>query len=263
QFPSPGMRQPCSRSSSSRASICWVSASSAPMSGVRTRTRRRDRWPWSCANRRTVPRISAKRSNERIPERAARSHPMTAFIHPQALCETSEVGDGTRIWAFAHVLSGAVVGRDCNLCDGVFVEGDVRIGDRVTVKCGVQLWDGVTLEDDVFVGPNATFTNDAFPRSRQKPAAFLRTTVERGASIGANATILPGVTIGRGAMVGAGAVVVRSVPRFAIVAGNPARIQGYADASGSRAPIAAAPGPAPASVYASEVKGVTLHCLPL
>jgi UDP-2-acetamido-3-amino-2,3-dideoxy-glucuronate N-acetyltransferase len=188
---------------------------------------------------------------------------MTAFIHPQALCETSEVGDGTRIWAFAHVLSGAVVGRDCNLCDGVFVEGDVRIGDRVTVKCGVQLWDGITLEDDVFVGPNATFTNDAFPRSRQKPEAFLRTTVERGASIGANATILPGVTIGRGAMVGAGAVVVRSVPRFAIVAGNPARIQGYADASGSRAPIAAAPGPAPASVYASEVKGVTLHCLPL
>ena len=102
---------------------------------------------------------------------------MTTFIHPQALCESAQVGDGTRVWAFAHVLPGAVVGRDCNLCDGVFVENDVRIGDRVTVKSGVQLWDGVTLEDDVFVGPNATFTNDAFPRSRQRPSAFLRTTI--------------------------------------------------------------------------------------
>jgi acetyltransferase-like isoleucine patch superfamily enzyme/dTDP-4-dehydrorhamnose 3,5-epimerase-like enzyme len=190
---------------------------------------------------------------------------MTSFIHPQALCESTHVGDGTRVWAFAHVLPGAVVGRDCNLCDGVFVENDVRIGDRVTVKCGVQLWDGVTLEDDVFVGPNATFTNDAFPRSRQRPSAFLRTTVECGASIGANATILPGVTIGRGAMVGAGAVVTRSVPRWAIVAGNPARITGYADAR--RAPAdPGTKGDATQPVAGKErssVAGVTFHRMPL
>jgi acetyltransferase-like isoleucine patch superfamily enzyme len=187
---------------------------------------------------------------------------MTSYIHPQALCESTHVGDGTRVWAFAHVLPGAVVGRDCNLCDGVFVENDVHIGDRVTVKSGVQLWDGVTLEDDVFVGPNATFTNDAFPRSRRKPPQFLRTTVERGASIGANATILPGVTIGRGAMVGAGAVVVRSVPRWAIVAGNPARIIGYSDAAGRQAEPASPRRQAP-DARESNVAGVTLYRLPL
>lgn len=154
---------------------------------------------------------------------------MSAFIHPQALSESSQIGDGTRVWAFAHVLPGAVIGRDCNICDGVFVENDVVVGDRVTVKCGVQLWDGVTLEDDVFVGPNATFTNDIFPRSRQQPESYARTVVARGASIGGNATVLPGVRIGAGAMVGAGAVVVRDVPDYAIVVGNPARITGYAN----------------------------------
>ena len=188
---------------------------------------------------------------------------MSHFVHPQALCESARIGAGTRIWAFAHVLPGAVVGRDCNLCDGVFIENDVRIGDRVTVKCGVQLWDGVTLEDDVFVGPNATFTNDAFPRSRRKPPQFLRTTVERGASIGANATILPGVTIGRGAMVGAGAVVVRSVPRWAIVAGNPAHIIGYADeAERAKHPAPVRSRETPAMQRASDVAGVTLYRLP-
>ena len=146
---------------------------------------------------------------------------MSHFIHPQALCESLHIGDGTRIWAFAHILPAASIGRDCNICDGVFIENDVRVGDRVTVKCGVQLWDGVTLEDDVFVGPNATFTNDAFPRSRQRPDHFARTLVERGASIGANATLLPGIVVGRGAMVGAGAVVLGNVPPHAIVAGNP------------------------------------------
>lgn len=150
-----------------------------------------------------------------------------ASIHPNALCESDAIGDGTRVWAFAHVLPGARIGRDCNICDGVFVEGDVVVGDRTTVKCGVQLWDGVRLGDDVFVGPNATFTNDPFPRSRQRPARFAETVVEDGASIGANATLLPGIRIGRGAMVGAGAVVTRSVPANAIVVGNPARIVGY------------------------------------
>jgi acetyltransferase-like isoleucine patch superfamily enzyme/dTDP-4-dehydrorhamnose 3,5-epimerase-like enzyme len=154
---------------------------------------------------------------------------MTVFVHPQALCEATEVGDGTRVWAFAHILPGARLGIDCNVCDSVFIENDVVVGDRVTIKCGVQLWDGVTLEDDVFVGPNATFTNDPFPRSKQYPHDFAQTVVRRGASIGANSTILPGLTIGQGALVGAGSVVTRDVPDRAIVVGNPARVTGYTD----------------------------------
>jgi acetyltransferase-like isoleucine patch superfamily enzyme/dTDP-4-dehydrorhamnose 3,5-epimerase-like enzyme len=150
------------------------------------------------------------------------------FVHERALCESDQVGAGTRIWAFAHVVEGARIGADCNICDGVFVEGGAVVGDRVTVKCGVQIWDGVRLDDDVFVGPNATFTNDSFPRSREWQQVPPPTVVREGASIGANATILPGLEIGAGAMVGAGAVVTRDVPANAIVAGNPARIQGYA-----------------------------------
>jgi acetyltransferase-like isoleucine patch superfamily enzyme len=150
---------------------------------------------------------------------------MAAFVHDHALCESQSIGEGTRIWAFVHVLPGAVIGSDCNICDHVFIENDVVVGSRVTIKCGVQLWDGLRVEDDVFVGPNVTFTNDAFPRSRQYPDdGFPETRVCEGASIGANATILPGVTIGRRAMVGAGAVVVRDVPDAAVVVGNPARI---------------------------------------
>lgn len=153
------------------------------------------------------------------------------FVHSNALCESASIGPRTRIWAFAHILPGARVGADCNICDHVFIENDVVLGDRVTVKCGVQLWDGVRLADDVFVGPNVTFTNDAFPRSRQYQEKVLTTTVEKGASLGANCTILPGLTIGAFAMVGAGAVVTRDVPRGAIVVGNPARIAGYVDTS--------------------------------
>ena len=158
------------------------------------------------------------------------SAPNDFYRHPSALVESDTIGARTRIWAFAHVLPGARLGEDCNICDGVFVEGKAVIGDRVTVKCGVQVWDGVELEDDVFVGPNVTFTNDRFPRSRVHPEAFLKTLVCKGASIGANATILPGVTIGRRALVGAGAVVTKSVPANAVVVGNPAIISGYADA---------------------------------
>ena len=147
-----------------------------------------------------------------------------SFIHPQALCESQAIGEGTRIWAFAYVLEGARIGRDCNVCSHVFIEDEVVVGDRVTIKSGVQLWNGVELEDDVFIGPNATFTNDLFPRSRQRPETWLRTRICRGASIGANATLLAGITIGEQAMVGAGAVVTRSVDPDAVVAGNPARV---------------------------------------
>ncbi|MEW9572825.1 WxcM-like domain-containing protein [Rhodanobacter sp. Si-c] len=183
---------------------------------------------------------------------------MKYFLHPNGLCESAHVGEGTRIWAFAHILPGARIGGDCNICDGVFIENDVTVGNKVTIKCGVQLWDGTTLEDEVFVGPNATFTNDHFPRSKTHPATFPRTVVERGASIGANATILPGLRIGRNAMVGAGAVVTRSVPPHAIVVGNPARIVGYAGAETSPAQKTAASVPAqdPGS---SRVNGVRMH----
>jgi UDP-2-acetamido-3-amino-2,3-dideoxy-glucuronate N-acetyltransferase len=154
------------------------------------------------------------------------------FVHPQGLCESPHVGAGTRIWAFAHVLPGARIGADCNICDHVFIENDVEVGDRVTVKSGVQLWDGIRLGDDVFVGPNATFTNDKFPRSRRWKTDLPLTRVGDGASIGANATILPGITIGRNAMIGAGSVVTANVPPNAIAYGNPARIRGYVDAPG-------------------------------
>jgi UDP-2-acetamido-3-amino-2,3-dideoxy-glucuronate N-acetyltransferase len=180
------------------------------------------------------------------------------FVHDRGLCETDRVGDGTRIWAFAHVLPGARIGRDCNICDGVFIEDDVVVGDRVTVKSGVQLWNGVVLEDDVFVGPNATFTNDRFPRSRRwiEPA---RTVVRANASIGANATILPGVEIGRGAMVGAGAVVTRPVPPHAVVTGNPARIQGYVQTEGAQTTARVAEATMKPGTTTLPVRGTHVH----
>ncbi|MEA9563695.1 MULTISPECIES: WxcM-like domain-containing protein [Xanthomonas] len=183
---------------------------------------------------------------------------MNFYVHDKGLCESTTIGDGTRIWAFAHVLPGARLGAACNICDGVFIENDVVVGDNVTVKCGVQLWDGVTLENNVFVGPNATFTNDLRPRSKVYPETFLRTVVEMGASIGANATILPGVRIGRNAMVGAGAVVTRSVPPNAIVVGNPAKIVGYANA-GTVAIEKLQPQATMPVVQPSCVRGVKLH----
>jgi len=149
------------------------------------------------------------------------------YQHPNAIVETSNIGSGSRIWAFSHILPGAKIGTDCNICDGVFIENDVSIGDRVTIKNGVQVWDGLTLEDDVFVGPNATFTNDPFPRSKKNLESVSRTVVRSGASIGANATILPGVNIGSNSMIAAGSVVTRDVPPNAIVKGNPAQITGY------------------------------------
>ena len=149
-------------------------------------------------------------------------------VHAHALVdEGATIGAGTRIWAFAHILSGANIGEDCNICDHTFIENKVILGDRVTVKCGVYLWDGVVVEDGVFIGPNATFTNDVRPRSRKHPESYPETRLKKGCSIGANATILPGLKIGMASMVGAGSVVTRDVPDYSIVYGNPARIMGW------------------------------------
>lgn len=145
-------------------------------------------------------------------------------VHKLADVQTAEIGQGSRIWQFAVVLNGARIGKDCNICAHTFIEGGVTVGDNVTVKCGVYLWEGITVEDNVFIGPNATFTNDRQPRSKQYPDAFEKTVLKRGCSIGANATLLPGITIGESAMVGAGAVVTKDVPAYSVVAGNPAKV---------------------------------------
>ena len=146
------------------------------------------------------------------------------FIHPLADVQSEQIGSGTRVWQFTVVLRGAVIGRDCNICSHCFIENQVAIGDRVTIKSGVQVWDGIELQDDVFVGPNATFTNDRHPKSRNPNFVAQHTVVERGASIGAGAVLLPGIRIGAGALVGAGAVVTVDVPAGSTVVGNPARI---------------------------------------
>jgi UDP-2-acetamido-3-amino-2,3-dideoxy-glucuronate N-acetyltransferase len=144
-------------------------------------------------------------------------------IHPMSDVQSASIGEGTSIWQFCVILAGAKIGAACNICSHCFIENDVIVGDRVTVKCGVQLWDGIRVEDDVFIGPNVTFTNDLHPRSKQYPDAFPQTIIRKGASIGANATILPGIEIGEGSMIGAGAVVTQSVAAGRTVVGNPAR----------------------------------------
>jgi UDP-2-acetamido-3-amino-2,3-dideoxy-glucuronate N-acetyltransferase len=182
------------------------------------------------------------------------------FRHERAIVETERIGRGTRIWAFAHVLPGASVGEDCNICDHVFIENDVIVGDRVTIKSGVQLWDGITVEDDAFLGPNATFTNDQFPRSRRQREPLPRTFIKRGASIGANATILPGLVVGENAMVGAGAVVTRDVPANAIVVGNPASLRGFVDAESK---VRLRGEPAERQIPTLSVRGPAIHRLPV
>lgn len=153
-----------------------------------------------------------------------------ACIHPHALVEPGAViGSGTRVWAWAHVLSGAIIGNECNICDHTYIEAHVRIGHRVTVKCGVYLWDGVEAEDDVFIGPAAVFTNDRHPRSGNRNFSCEKTVLRKGCSIGAGAVLLPGIEIGEEAMVGAGSVVTKSVPAHAVVCGNPAKIVRYTD----------------------------------
>lgn len=190
---------------------------------------------------------------------------MEFFAHALSEVQSKQIGDNTRIWQFCVVFSGAKIGANCNICAHVLIENDVVIGDNVTIKSGVQLWDGLRVEDNVFIGPNATFTNDLFPRSKVYPEQFLQTIVKAGASIGANATILPGVTVAEGAMVGAGAVVTRSVPPNAIIVGNPARIIGYTNTKAEEftKEIAATGSRKPPYAIATAVRGVTTHKFPL
>ena len=173
------------------------------------------------------------------------------FAHPQALIDTDEIGEGTRVWAFAHVTEGAKVGRDCNLGEHVFVEGGATIGNNVVVKNGVSIWSGITIEDDVFLGPHCVLTNDPNPRANlRKPAA--RTLIRAGASIGGNATILCGLSIGRFAFVGAGSVVLRPVPDYGLVVGNPARQIGWMCICAHKLPFSVRP--------AQREQASCLHC---
>ena len=149
------------------------------------------------------------------------------FIHPLADVQSDNIGQNTRIWQYSVVLKNAQIGMNCNICAHTLIENDVKIGNNVTIKSGVYIWDGITLEDNVFIGPCVAFTNDKKPRSKQYPDSFAKTIIAEGASIGANATILPGIKIGKNALVGAGAVVTKDVPENAIVIGNPAFIKGY------------------------------------
>ncbi|BFM49633.1 acyltransferase [Marinomonas sp. THO17] len=150
-----------------------------------------------------------------------------AYVHPLADVAPSIIGEDTKIWQFVVILNGAKIGSNCNVCAHTLIEGDVAIGNNVTIKSGVFVWDGTRIEDNVFIGPNVTFTNDLMPRSKAYPEKFLGITLKRGSSIGANATILPGITIGVEAMVGAGSVVTKDVPDYAIVVGSPAKIIRY------------------------------------
>jgi acetyltransferase-like isoleucine patch superfamily enzyme len=145
------------------------------------------------------------------------------MIHPLADCQNSNVPESSNIWQFCVVLPGAKIGERVNICSHCFIENDVKIGNDVTVKCGVQLWDGVELEDSVMVGSNVTFTNDRYPRSKNKDWTLLRTRVCKGATIGAGSTILPGITIGEKAFIAAGSVVTKDVPAGEIWMGSPAK----------------------------------------
>lgn len=158
------------------------------------------------------------------------------FSHPSAIVDSSSIGNNTRIWAFSHVMEGAMIGSDCNIGECCFIEKDIVIGNGVTIKNGVSIWDKIILENDVFVGPNAVFTNYINPRSPFKPhpSKLLTTLIREGASIGANSTIMCGITIGKYAFIGAGSVVTRDVLDYAIVVGNPARHIGYMCACGER-----------------------------
>lgn len=156
------------------------------------------------------------------------------MIHSKSDVQSQSIGTGTRVWQYSIILEKAIIGKNCNINCHVFIENDVVIGNNVTVKSGVQIWDGITVEDNVFIGPNVTFTNDKNPRSKNYPSVFQNTILKEYSSIGAGAVILGGVTIGEYAMVGAGAVVTKTIPEFALVIGNPAKIVGWLNKDGSK-----------------------------
>lgn len=156
------------------------------------------------------------------------------MIHSLADVQTKRIGKNTRVWQFAVILEGASIGENCNINCHTFIENDVVLGNNVTVKSGVYLWDGMAVEDNVFIGPNATFTNDKYPRSKQYPEAFQKTRLREGCSIGANATVLGGVTIGQYSIVGAGSVVTKDVPANALVTGSPAKVRAWLDEKGNK-----------------------------
>jgi len=182
------------------------------------------------------------------------SSPKTApdyFVHSHALVESTEIGANTRIWAFAHVMKGARIGRECNIGDHAFIEAGVVLGNNVTVKNGVSIWTNVTVEDNVFLGPNCVFTNDPNPRAYLKKGAeaLEATLLKANATVGANATVLCGITIGRYAFIGAGAIVLHSIPDFALIVGNPGRHVGWMCVCAKKLPLAA-----------SEAVGSTCTC---
>lgn len=148
---------------------------------------------------------------------------MNSLFHKSSEVQSKKIGENTTIWQFCVVLENASIGNNCNICSHCFIENDVIIGNNVTIKCGVQVWDGIEIEDDVFIGANVTFSNDKYPKSKQYPDKFLKTTIKKGASIGAGAVILPGLIIGENALIGAGSVVTKNVACNTIVAGNPAK----------------------------------------
>jgi UDP-2-acetamido-3-amino-2,3-dideoxy-glucuronate N-acetyltransferase len=182
------------------------------------------------------------------------------MIHETSDVQSYDIGQNTSVWQYVVILPKAVIGSNTNICSHCLIENDVSIGSNVTIKTGVQVWDGITIEDNVFIGPNVTFTNDKLPRSKQYPEVFLKTVIKKGASIGANATILPGITISENAMVAAGAVVTRNVPSNAVVMGNPAKITAYV---GTESKKSSTPQLVNEGTKVSIVKGVTLHNFPL
>lgn len=153
-------------------------------------------------------------------------------VHPYAEVQTTSIGTDTVVWQFSVILKGAVIGKNCNINCHTFIENNVTVGDNVTIKSGVFLWDGIEIEDNVFVGPNATFTNDKYARSKHYRNNLMAITLKKGCSIGANATILGGITIGRYSLIAAGSVVTKNVPDYALVKGNPAKITGWVNEAG-------------------------------
>ena len=155
------------------------------------------------------------------------------YIHPSAIVDTRHIGAHTRIWAFVHILGDVRIGSNCNICDHCFIEQGVRLGDNVTVKSGIYIWEGVEIEDDVFLGPNVVFTNDVRPRSKQYIQP-VKTLLKKGASVGANSTVLAGVTLGSYCLTGIGSVITRDVPDHGLVYGNPAKWRGWVDEKGNK-----------------------------